>query len=272
MTSVYTYCVNSIMSLFCDSIESYDPDADGSFQTAIDNIVLDINGAGNPHGNITSVAQESLNSCCKVPHGGKCVDIEKVVRDHHSHQKASGAVARNKPDEDLRRVVPFHTFVDYHHKGGVKALANMVRVGGIKSTTIPIKAMRGETGRDTDPSWWTFGPPPPDNGQQYADELALTVEHKHPKGAAADAAMIKGVVEVRIPPSAFPKEVFKPSALDAFCRNSKFEPDLTSANYGWTKPDIAKVGLARRPELVSQSFSYSEIKPDIDLDVTYLSY
>jgi hypothetical protein len=260
------------MPLFSDSIESYDPDADGSFQTAIDNIVLDMKGDSNPYGNITSIAQESLNNGCNHPHGGRCVDMEKLVRDHHSHQKASGAVARNKPDEDLRRVVPFHTFVDYHHKGGVKALANLVRVGAVKTTTIPIKAMRGSTGRDTDPSWWTFGPPPPANGQQYADELALTVEHKHPTGAPADAAMIKGVVEVRIPPSAFPRDIFKPSALDAFCRNSKFEPNLSPDDHGWTKPDIAKVGLVSRPEFVSQSFAYSEIKDDIDLDVTYLSY
>jgi len=137
MPSVHTYCVNSTMPMFSESIESYDPDADGSFQTAIDNIVLDMKGDGNPHGNITSIAQESLNNRCNLPHSGKCVDMEKLVRDHHSHQKASGAVARNKPDEDLRRVVPFHTFVDYHHKGGVKALANLVRVGAVKTATTP---------------------------------------------------------------------------------------------------------------------------------------
>jgi hypothetical protein len=264
--------VNSIVTTFNELIKCFDPNANGSYRIAIENIGLDMHGDSNQYGNITSVAQKSLDDCCGSSHVGSCNDVEKLVRDHQSHQKASGATARNKPEDDLRRVVPFHTFVDHHYKGGVKALANLVRVGAVNTTTIPIEAMRGGTGRDTAPSWWTFGLPHPRNGQQYAAELALTIEHSHPNDAPADAAMIKGVVEVRIRSSEFPKDVFKPSALDGFCPDSKFKPDLSPSTHGWTKPDMAKDGLARRPELVSQSFSYSEIKRNIDLDITYLSY
>jgi hypothetical protein len=269
----YTYNVNSAVPMFNETIKNFDPDGNGSYRTAIDNTVQDMNTDCNPYGNITSVAQNSLNRCCNPPHGGKCIDIEMLVRDHQSHQRASGAIPRKKPEENLRRVVAFHTFVDFHHKSGRDALANLVRAKSVKTEALSVQAMRGSTGRDGCLSWWTFGLPRPDNGRKYAEELALTIEEANPADAVADAAKINGVVEVQIPSSSFPKNLFKPSALDGFCRNTKFKPDHTSSEHGWTKPDSnAKVGLERRPELVSQSFSYTDVDPDIDLDITYLPY
>jgi hypothetical protein len=268
MASGCTYCVNPIVPTFREMIKNFGPNSDGSYQTAIDNIVRDMNGDGNPHGNITAAAQKSLDARCALSSGVSGINIALLVEEHQSHQKASGAMPRKKPDDDLRRVVSFDTFATYHREGNIEGLANFMIAGSVETDTLPVSLLSGSTGQSGSLSWWTFGPPCPGNGQQYEDELALSPR----SDATADAREINGVVEVRIPSAAFPKELFKPSALDGFRQRSKFAPDLTDSEHGWTKPDMAKVGLERRPELVSQSFSYSDIARGTEINVTYLSF
>ena len=270
MASCYTFCVNPIMPMFDELIETFDPEADGSYQTAIENVFFDMHGQNNQFGNITSIAQKSLDTRCTSPNGENCIDIELLIQEHHSYQQASGAVPRKKPDEDLRRVVTFNDFVTYHHNGDNESRSNLLRIGSIKSGPISVDRLLGTTGCDEKPSWWTFGRPCPGDGQRYVDELALTIKQGNPFDDLADVNVVKGIIEIRIPSADFPKNLFKPSALDGFGQHTKFEPDLTDSEHGWTKPDTAKVGLERRPEFVSQSFSYSEVDQDLDLEVTYL--
>lgn len=254
--------------MFVDELTQFHKAKGKAYDQAVDAVLRDLQGDDNVHGNITRTAQASLDKACEVTPGSGAIDIEAVIADHPSPQPISGAPARTPPDEPLRQVVPYSLFLRYHI--GMDSERTLNLEAGVRhgKRSISRSSFNGTTGRLGYPSWWTWGSPPPAQGRDYVEQLAL------PEIVNAKAAEANGVAEVTIPQGHFPAGVFtfKPSALDGFGANTRFEPDLTDSPHGWTKPANPSTHPPR-PELVSRSFAYADLPDEVDfVSVVFLAY
>ena len=51
------------------------------------------------------------------------------------------------------------------------------------------------------------------------------------------AEQSRGIIEIELEADKLNKNIYKPSSIDAFEANTKFEPELTGKPYGLTSPD-----------------------------------
>jgi hypothetical protein len=239
---------------------------------AVRNVIADCRTEQlNPHGNIGPEAQQPLEADCAAHaqdatgHLRGCVTRHGVLDDPALHTLAP------TPAVPLRRALSLTSFLAYHVQGeagmGYDAQATVAALakdpdlaplseGG--TVALPIDALRGTTGREAAPTWWTLqedGDAGPVDGERYLRELALG--DTECRTAAADGV----VVEVIVPPAHLPgRPLYKPCALDAFDPDTRFRPDCSAAPYGRTHPqDGPSEDLAGRPELVGRSLAYADM-------------
>jgi hypothetical protein len=239
--------------MFVNELKQFARPHGGLYENALKNIISDMHGPSNPRGNITQQAQRSLDSKCASSGGTSPVDVKLVISEHYSYHSASGAPARSKPQETLRRVVPYSFYVVFHLKGAIDTTSLLGNVVAAETTDVPLAGLRGWTSDPQSASWWTWGAPPPGSGEEYVKQLAL------PQFNIGEASESGGVAEISIPHEAFKDPLYKPSALDGFMKNSPFAPDLTDTPHGWSKPDDP-TAHPPRPELVSRAFAYAELR------------
>jgi hypothetical protein len=123
---------------------------------------------------------------------------------------------------------------------------------GVEFSRAPTR-LNGSTG-PVPTTWWTFDvadAPSRLDPQRYMEELALP-QHE------IDRALADGLaVELILPSDAIAGPFFKPTAVDGFCTETRFRPELTGAQYGRTVP----VGRDQtpRPETVARSQDYESV-------------
>ncbi|MBF0495396.1 MAG: hypothetical protein HQK58_02290 [Deltaproteobacteria bacterium] len=105
-------------------------------------------------------------------------------------------------------------------------------------------------------TWWTFETSdlelvPPATGEDYMKELALSAREM-------DNGKNTAVIELEITVEGLDSKVYKPTALDGFCSNTLFKPELTDRPYGLTC--TAETGIKFRPEVISASKRYRDLK------------
>lgn len=252
--------------MFLEKLEEINQACGGTYKAALENCRQDWPNSGAANVNIPMTAAQKLIDAAPTL---TAATIDDVVALYASHQPESGAVARDKPSEPLRRVAPYNAFVYYclgETSETVASIDNIV-LDDAGSEDIPLDAVKGTVGTPGRCSWWTWGSPPPDNAADYVEQLAL------PHATIDRAAQARGAVEISIPHDRFPAELYKPSALDGFMEHSRFAPDVTDAPHGWSKP-ANEADHPKRPELVSSSFRYEELKTKgmATLSVLYLPY
>jgi hypothetical protein len=252
--------------MFLEKLEEINQTCGGTYNVALENCRQDWPNPGAANVNIPTTAAQKLIAAAPTL---TAATIDDVVAQYASHQAGSGAAPQNRPDEPLRRVAPYNAFVYYCLGETSETVASIddIVLNDPGLEDIPLDAVRGTVGTPGRCSWWTWGPPPPDNAADYVEQLAL------PHATIGRAAQAKGAVEISIPHDRFPADLYKPSALDGFMEVSRFAPDLTEARHGWSKPDNQATHPPRR-ELVSRSFLYEELKAKgmATLSVLYLPY
>lgn len=240
-----------------DALKRYKQANTPAYDQAVDNVLADLWHAEiNPHGNITEIAQAAL---AVQRAGDDPPDFAARAAKLRSPQPASGAnPCRPTPAEPLRRVVPYSWFLNFHLGSGLTGIRNVrdMPLPDEAHEVIPFSQFTGRVGRKDTSSWWTFDRPAPVEGEAYMAELAL------PETTLSAAHESACVVEIPIPHTHFPVDLFKPSALDGFMKDSRFVPDCSSCVHGWSAP--AEPQFKKRPELVSESFAYRDVKPGLD--------
>jgi len=138
-----------------------------------------------------------------------------------------------------------------------------------KNDTVELEMdeLQGTTGRPEEPTWWTFYEKTcdaPGTGESYMHELALS------ESEIKTAEQDNTVVELSIDAEILGEPLYKPTALDSFIPDTKFEPELTGKTCGYTVPQ--NPGLQSRPELVSSSVSYRRLNMNTILTVKKIPY
>lgn len=236
------------------------------YAAAVQNVYRDWRTDANPHGNICPNCQRSLDECCAAAPSSKD-DVIRIVDEHRSFETAACRTFIDKKEWAIARVIPAPTFLTWHIKEAGKAGGgNLDTLKNLKGMTapsgVPKAVLRGTTGQPNSVNWWTLPDvvPPAATGEDYAEELALFPD-------VVEAGRRHGFVEVRLVATDVPEQFYKPSALDGFCRDTPFRPDVTDCWHGWTD---ASDKDRRRPEIVCRAFGYRALRNGAKVTITAL--
>jgi hypothetical protein len=256
-----------------------------SMTKAVENIKKDCRSADQPNGNIPVAISKAMSGICSKYPENQTGHLEETVKNHQSINKPKFYTPVSPPqDEPLRRAISLSSFIAFHilesHRGKTligKSSAKHSSFPYLKKALLDefednrveleFDRLQGTTGKQGEATWWTFyekGGDMPKIGEKYMQELALGEDEM--KKAEKD----KIVVELAINAETLGKELFKPTALDSFIPETKFEPELTGRPYGYTAPEES--GLQSRPELVSASVRYSDMNKNMILTLKKIPY
>ncbi len=239
---------------------------DPRFDQAVDNALRDVQSAENPHGNLTPPLVVALDGRCHDD-----VPLEPVIGEHCCNRRPE-LHRRSEPTPDpVRRVMPRSDFIQYHLLG--PGAANEESLDHYRRQFAPGRHQEstvdwgGSSGLPDRPSWWTFeeeGRAAPADGKTLLLELALGER-------ARDLAERDGaVVDLGISPGELEVEFFKPTSLEGFGPETLFRPELSEAPYGRTEPVDEE--LEGRPEIVSRSFRYDDLREELPVEVRVLNF
>lgn len=239
---------------------------DPRFAQAVENVYQDLySKEGNPHGNLKPELVKALDGCCD---GDR--ELVEVIDEHCCHRFPALHCQSRAAADTVKRVMSLSDFIQYHRLG--TGAANESEMGvyrrlyaTVEAESISVVSMSGSTGPPERPCWWTFDEPevsPPEDGKTLVEQLALSEEAKDL--AKSDDR----VITLELPSGEV--EMFKPTSLEGFEEDTRFRPELTGSPFGRTQP--ARQGLDGRPELVSRSVRYQELREDLILELKVLPY
>jgi len=257
-----------------------------AMKRAVKNVIMDIQSDQQPKGNIKTHIVEAIENICSKHPGKKTGHLRKTITNHQSIKNAEFYDPVPPPKgKPLQRVVSFFNFVKYHILDGSrgKTLIGrsyskqdallflkkdiLSRFEKRKSIKIELDELQGSTGKEDEPTWWTFYEKDsviPGTGKTYMQELALTDEEMQ------EAEMDNTTIQLTVTAEELGRDLFKPTALDSFFPETKFEPELTGNVYGYTSPQES--GLRPRPEIVSASAAYRDLKNTKSLKLKRFPY
>lgn len=232
-----------------------------AFHPALRSLVDDLTHA---NGNLKPQAAALAGEFAGVADVGELKS--KIEANHQTDAAVRALPAPPRPAGPFSRCVPYNRFTMYHLGGGGPT------VGGHDGLTAPAATtevfdsdeLAGTSGLLGGFGWWTFDPPAAlgDDGQAWCAALALSQ-------GAIDDAVKTGLARIEIESNpACPPDLRKPTALQGFCENSKFAPDLTGLPHGRTKPDNSALPACN--ELIGPNFRYAEF--DVAVTVHYMAY
>lgn len=234
---------------------------------AVANLLGDIRSPSNPHGNIPAGLANELETACQGIPFHEIAQIKTTVNNYQIGGKGNGTHREptTKPNNHLRLVFSPTMIFTYHLGDGKSPISNAdmpIRMKAMfqsgSSQTERIENLKGTTGREGTPSWWSFkgGDDRPEtaDARTCMEELALSPEE------IQRAEKDEMAIEIMIAAADFHQHFYKPSAVDAFNENTQFRPDYSNAFHGKTAP--ARSGLNSRPELICRSISYEGIGND----------
>jgi hypothetical protein len=256
-----------------------------TMKKAVDNIFKDCQTEDQIHGNIKTPVVEAIAKICRGHREDETAHLDGTIRGHQAINKPGFYQPVPAPeDESLRRVTSLSSFVTYHMLESFRG-KNRLGMGFDAHGTIEkfkrdlldrfehdqveleMDELQGSCGPPARPTWWTFyeeNRHVPGSGEAYMQELALSEQEMN------RAEVDNTTLELAIEPGALGQDLFKPTALDAFGPETRFEPELTGKPYGYTSPP--KAGLQARPELVSPPVGYRELATDTILIIRRLPY
>jgi hypothetical protein len=235
-----------------------------AFHPALQNLVDDLTHA---NGNLKPQAAALAGEFAGTADVGA---LESKIKANHQTDAAVRALpAPPRPAGPFSRCMPYSWFKAYNLVGDGKSGPPD---GGRDGLTAPAGEtdifksweLSGTAARNGSLSWWTFDPPAAlgDDGQAWCAALALS------QGALDDSAKT-GLARIEIDDDpACPPDLRKPTALQGFCADSKFAPDLTGLPHGRTKPDDPALPACN--ELIGPNFRYAEF--DVAVTVHYMAY
>jgi hypothetical protein len=252
--------------------------ADPAYAQAARNVREDLRSTSSPNGNIREGVASAIEAeCCN--HGKTARrHLRKVIEAYRTHEAAAYADNQQSvPPDGLATVVPMSTFISYHAAGSTAdsrqllkskkrrerlrdALFDIPKVRAIDASykvSLGRRKIKGTTSAPRNLTWWTETTLMPNGtapGKTVMCRLALS------ETTLLQAERDGHVVFVTMPEAGFNnsgRTVYKPSALDGYCRETKFRPELSGMPHGLTCPDDD--ALAPLPELVSASISYINI-------------
>lgn len=258
---------------------------DSSMTNAVENIKKDWQSKDQPHGNIKPPVTVSISRKCDSYPEDETGHLEETITAHQSINIPGFYQTVSTPGgEPLRRAVSLSVFLHHHINESFRG-RNLLGKSYDRRTSIPkfkrhllerfkndqveleLDELSGSTGPPGKPTWWTFYDKycdAPGSGEAYMKELAL--DDKQLESAEIDNV----VMEVIIYPEMLGQDLFKPTALDAFEPETKFEPELTGKAYGYTSP--REPALQSRPEVVSASIPYRDLRKNTPVTVKKYPY
>jgi hypothetical protein len=235
-----------------------------AFHPALQNLVDDLTHA---NGNLKPLAADLADEFAGVADVGGLKS--KIEANHQTDAAVRALPAPPRPAGPFSRCMPYSWFKAYNL---VNDEESGPTVGGRDSQTAPAGEtdtfksweLSGTAARNGSFGWWTFDPPAAlaDDGQAWCAALAL------PQWVIDDAAKT-GLARIEIDGApACPPDLRKPTALQGFCADSKFAPDLTGLPHGRTKPDDPALPACN--ELIGPNFRYATF--DATVTVHYMAY
>lgn len=259
---------------------------ESAMKRAGENIKKDIQSQNQPLGNINPQVVAAIEKICSSKAENETGHVRDVVKNHQAVNMPGLYEPAPPPGkEPLRRALSLFSFVKYHILDGTQGNTYLGKSYS-KQDLLPYykdylldkfkqenpylidpDELQGSCGKPGDPCWWTFYEKHnsiPDSGETYMQELALSdMEMKN-------AEMDNTAVEISIAAEKLGLDLFKPTALDSFRPETRFEPELTGKKYGATAP--LKQGLQSRPEIVSKSQAYRDFENRDKLPLTKFPY
>lgn len=254
---------------------------------AVENVQNDCRSDDQPNGNIKPPVIESICNNCKEHAEEETGHLGETVRHHRSIERPDFYQPVSTPaNEPLRRVTSLQFFVLYHMLESFRG-KNLLGRSSDKHGSVPklkkhlidrfedagdeidldLDELEGSIGKHNEPTWWTFdekGVDIAESGEIYMKELALG------EGNLKEAEKDNTAIELSIDGEALGQDIFKPTALDAFIPETNFEPELTGKSYGYTAP--GELGLQSRPEVVSASVPYRELRKNSTVTLKKYTY
>jgi hypothetical protein len=237
-------------------------DACKAFHPALQNLVDDLTHAD---GNLKPQAADLADEFAGAADVGA---LESKIKANHQTDAAVRALpAPPRPAGPFFRCVPYSCFETWHRRDGESPTAGARDGLTAPAATVEVFAsyeLEGTSGPLGRFGWWTFDPPAAlgDDGREWCAALAL------PQWVIDDAAKT-GLARIEIEHnSVCPPDLRKPTALQGFCADSKFAPDLTGLPHGRTKPDDPALPACN--ELIGPNFYYAAF--DVAVTVHYMAY